>query len=243
VVNTTGNAPPGLPAKVLDALGRLARGQRAHRQAVATQHNVTPLQLELLATLAAAPPPDPLVGQLARELAVTQPTITDSLRALDAKGLIARDADPADRRRTTVALTPAGTAIADQLAAADHRLLDAVTSLDPHQQEQVLTSLLDLIAALVDADVIDVARTCTTCHHHQLLPEGTHHCTLLAIDLPPPSYGSTAPTTRQPAPHDISVRATAVWQVVLGDRRAGGPRGRPRPRGASLGLVQRFVTP
>jgi DNA-binding MarR family transcriptional regulator len=171
VVNTTGNAPPGLPAKVLDALGRLARGQRAHRQAVATQHNVTPLQLELLATLAAAPPPDPLVGHLARELAVTQPTITDSLRALDAKGLIARDADPADRRRTTVALTPAGTAIADQLAAADHRLLDAVTSLDPHQQEQVLTSLLDLIAALVDADVIDVARTCTTCHHHQLLPE------------------------------------------------------------------------
>ena len=65
---------PALPAKVVDALARLARGQRAHRQAVATQHNLTPLQLELLVTLGQAPPPEPLVGALARELAVTQPT-------------------------------------------------------------------------------------------------------------------------------------------------------------------------
>ena len=181
---TPGDDPNPVPAKVLDALGRLARGQRAHRQAVSTRNNLTPPQLELLTTLANAPPPEPLTGALARELAVTQPTVTDSLRALEGKGLIERNSDPVDRRRATITLTAVGSALTDQIATADRTMLDAVASLHPHRQEQILVALLDLISAYVDAGVIDTARTCTTCHHHRLGTDGTHHCTLLAIDLP-----------------------------------------------------------
>lgn len=177
-------ARPSVPAKVLDALGRLARGQRTHRQAVATQHNLTPLQLELLVTLGQAPPPDPLVGAMAREVGVSQPTTTDSLRALEDKGLVTRGPDAADRRRTTVALTPAGTAVLDQVATADRTMLDAVATLSPDRQEAVLGSLLELIATMVDAGIVDVARTCTTCHHHRQSTDGRHHCTLLRVDLP-----------------------------------------------------------
>jgi len=187
---------PALPAKVVDALARLARGQRAHRQAVATQHNLTPLQLELLVTLGQAPPPEPLVGALARELAVTQPTATDSLRSLEDKGLVTRGPDPTDRRRTTVALTPAGTAVLDQVATADRTMLDAVADLPADRQEAALGSLLDLIATMVDAGIVDVARTCTTCHHHRLDDNGSHRCTLLEVSLAPAELRVSCPDHR-----------------------------------------------
>lgn len=176
--------PPTLPASVLVALDRLARGLRSHRQSVAVRHRLTPLQLELLATVAASPPPEPTVGHLARELAVSQPTVTDSIRVLAAKGLLARTADPTDRRRTVLSLTPAGKALADQLAAADRALLDAVSQLDAGQLTPLYGGLLQVIAGLVDGGVIDVARTCTTCSHHRLTDAGGHHCTLLGADLP-----------------------------------------------------------
>lgn len=178
-------APPDAPDRVVGALDRLARGLRAHRQAVATRHHLSPLQLELLAVVAAGPPPEPLGGTLARELAVSQPTVTDSLRALVDKGLVARTPDPADRRRTLVSVTPAGAALADQLTAADRTVRDAIGALDPARQGELLDALLDVIARFVDAGVIDVARTCTTCHHHRRRPDGGHHCTLLGTDLTP----------------------------------------------------------
>ncbi len=178
-------ADDAVAAKVVAALDRLGRGLRSHRQAVATRHHLTPLQLELLAAVAEAPPPEPLVGALARELAVSQPTVTDSLRALADKGLLVRRPDPADRRRTVVSMTPAGSVLADQLSAADRTVRDAVAALDPGRQEEVLGALLDVIATFVDAGVIDVARTCTTCHHHRTSADGGHHCTLLGLDLAP----------------------------------------------------------
>jgi hypothetical protein len=36
----------------------------------------------------------------------------------------------------------------------------------------------------LDAGAIYVARACLTCRFHRHEPSSTHHCTLLAIDLP-----------------------------------------------------------
>ncbi|HZA78857.1 MAG TPA: MarR family winged helix-turn-helix transcriptional regulator [Acidimicrobiales bacterium] len=173
-----------LAAKVVAALDRLARGQRSFRQAVASRHGLTPLQAEILSTLAQGPPPEPLVGRLATELGVAQPTVTDSLQSLEAKRLLRRAVDPADRRRTVVALTRRGAALAHELAASDRTLTGAVCAMRTPTQETTLEVLLGLIAQLVAAGVIDVARTCTTCRFHRF-HAGRHRCALLDIDLPP----------------------------------------------------------
>lgn len=179
-------SPPGdLPTKVVAALDRLARGQRSFRQAIASRHGLTPLQVELLTTLAEGPPPVPLVGLLASELGVTQPTVTDSVRALELKFLVERRTDSADRRRTTVVLTPTGRRLAADLAAADNELIDAVSALDRPSQEAALETVLTLIRHLVDTGTISVSRTCFTCRFHQQADTGEHRCTLLNLELPP----------------------------------------------------------
>ena len=121
---------------------------------------------------------------LASELGVTQPTVTDSVRALELKFLVERRTDSADRRRTTVVLTPAGRQLADELSSADNDLIDAVRSLDQHSQEAALETVLTLIRHLVDAGTITVARTCFTCRFHQQGETGAHRCMLLNLELP-----------------------------------------------------------
>lgn len=197
----TGDAPADgdLPARVVAALDRLARGQRSHRQALASGHGLTPLQLELLATLAGGPPPEPLVGLLARELGVSQPTVTDSLLALERKGLLTRHRETADRRRTGVALTGAGARLVADVSSADRDLVDAVAALPRGDQETALEVVLTLIGRLVDTGVVQVARTCLTCRFHERGAGGDHRCALLDVDLPRAELRVNCPE-HQPAP-------------------------------------------
>lgn len=180
-----GDPPPeALAATVVAALDRLARGQRSFRQAVASAHGLTPLQSEILSTVAAGPPPRPLVGLLARELGVSQPTITDAVNALEAKGLLQRRTDDFDRRQSVIGLTRRGAKVVDQITAADRRILEAVGAASPAAQATAVEVLLDLIAQFVAAGIVDVARTCTTCRFFDAVG-GRHRCTLLDMELGP----------------------------------------------------------
>lgn len=180
------NAPPdrpdGLAAKIAAAIDRLGRSQRTHRQAIAVERGLTPLQVDLLLTLADGEPPLPLVGLLARELGVSQPTVTDSLRALERKGLIERRTDAPDARRTAVTLTDQAERLVGELRAVDDSLVRAIESLGEERQGAMVEGLLTIIAGLVEQGAITVARTCLTCRFHRLEP-GAHYCTLLDMPL------------------------------------------------------------
>ena len=170
-------------AKVAAALDRLARANRSQRQLAATRHGLSPLQVELITILADGVPPEPSVGMLAAEVAVRQPTATDSLRALADKGLVSRRHDPTDRRRATFELTATGRRLATDLRRADVAVAAAIAELPDDVQAATLETLLSVIARLVATGTIDVARTCLTCHFHE--PDGAgHRCTLLGVDLP-----------------------------------------------------------
>jgi DNA-binding MarR family transcriptional regulator len=56
--------------------------------------------------------------EVARRLGVDRTTMVDLIDELEAKGLVQRRQDPADRRRNVVALTPAGTATLDGASSA-----------------------------------------------------------------------------------------------------------------------------
>lgn len=56
-------------------------------------------------------------AQLAESLAVEQPTMANTLKRMERDGLIARVADPADRRQARIHLTPRGRALEAVLTA------------------------------------------------------------------------------------------------------------------------------
>ncbi len=78
------------------------------------------------------------MSELVARLGVTLPTVSGVVDRLVERGLIARRADPADRRRVVVGITPAGV-----------ELLDRFHDLNARQ-------LRDLLAVLDDADLEQV---------------------------------------------------------------------------------------
>lgn len=177
-------AEDSVPGKVIAAVDRIARGVRAHRQAVAGGAGITVLQAELLRTLNHGQPPPAFAGPLATELGVSQPTVSDSLAALERKGYIARTETPTDRRRSTFVLTEAGMELASELARSDDALLAAVTRMPESAQEQALGALLEVISGLLGSGVLAVARTCPTCRFFEEQSTGPQ-CTLLQVALAP----------------------------------------------------------
>lgn len=170
-----------LDHKVLAAVERLGRALRAARQEVATRHEVSLLGLSVVETLADGR--QRRIGDLAAELDVSQPTVSDAVKVLDKRGLIRRDRDPADMRSSFVVLTDEGRRLAADATTELAPLLAAGAGTD-RDRATTLRVLLGEIARLQAAGVITVNRSCLTCRHYQ--PPASRspaRCLLLASDL------------------------------------------------------------
>ncbi len=167
-----------LDRKFIAAVERLARALRVARQQLATGHQISLLQLQLLELLDVRG--QRRVGELASELDITQPTVSDALAALQKKGAIERERDSTDRRATVVSLSKSGRSLAAQLAKELEPLLDVDRDTDDDQQAVALRALLEEIRRLQLGGVITVNRSCLTCRHYK--PPGRSragHCVLL----------------------------------------------------------------
>jgi DNA-binding MarR family transcriptional regulator len=90
--------------------------------------------------------PDGLrLGDLSRRMMVTNGNITGLVDRLVEEGLVAREADPADRRAQTVRLTPAGAAVFRTMAAAHEGWIHDLFADVPRER---LVGLLDGLDAL-----------------------------------------------------------------------------------------------
>ena len=81
-------------------LARLLTGSLSRRLA---PHGVQPGQLPVLLALWGGD--DRTQGELARRARIEQPTMANTLRRMERDGLVRRNADPEDRRRTRIRLT------------------------------------------------------------------------------------------------------------------------------------------
>ena len=80
------------------------------------------------------------VGQMADHLDRAQSVVSDIVSGLEAKGLLAREKDPANRRRTLVWLTDGGLAVlaADRRVLSVELLADSVAELTPTERAALL---------------------------------------------------------------------------------------------------------
>ena len=134
------------PIGVIGRMSRLSRALEARLEVVYREHGLEPGWHDLLATLRRQGPPFKLrPTDMMGSLMLTSGGTTKRLDKLEAKGLVAREPDPNDRRGTLIALTDAGRELIDGVTgphlANEQRLLEPLTDKERDQLAALLRKL------------------------------------------------------------------------------------------------------
>ncbi|HEU4799259.1 MAG TPA: MarR family winged helix-turn-helix transcriptional regulator [Gemmatimonadales bacterium] len=170
---------PALADQVFTGLAKMGIALRSQAWDTWGPQELTPTQGAILAVLArrgeAVRP-----GAIARELAVTAPTVSDSVKVLAAKGLlqVRRAAD--DSRARAITLTDRGRRAARQTRELPEAMAQAAAALNLDEQAALLKALMTMIRELQVTGKLPAARMCVTCrffrpnaHPGKPMP---HHC-------------------------------------------------------------------
>jgi len=132
--------------RLMQALRRVSRGMRRWQDGAAPPASA-PLSPRHVAALEQVRDGPVTVGELASRLGLTLPTVSGVLADLDRAGFIERHPDPADRRRTIVAVVPAQAGLIEEwLDGAARPLARVLDKLSPGEQDAFLKAM-DLLEA------------------------------------------------------------------------------------------------
>lgn len=154
-----------LPDRLQEGLERLASLNRVEQWRTASAQGLNPTQLMLLHLLSRPGLEDLRVQDIARELGLSQPTVTDSLTALARKGLVARQSDTQDRRAVRNRLTEQGRETLASLRGDLALTGKALSGLSSEEQADLLQLLIKMIRTLLDDGQMPMQRMCVTCRH------------------------------------------------------------------------------
>jgi DNA-binding MarR family transcriptional regulator len=126
-------------------LGKAGAVARQHWTATLARTGVSPSQFMVLMALAET---GPVCQQfLARVIGIDPRNIVPILDSLEARGLVSRETDPADRRRRVIELAPAGQHLVAELSAlgeqTERELLAPVPLADQESLRRILHTILD----------------------------------------------------------------------------------------------------
>lgn len=140
---------------ILRALRRLTRCIDLYSRQLASRHGLTGPQLVCVRTLARLGPTTPSV--LAREMDLSQATITGIVDRLEAQNLVTRHRDTTDRRRVTVGLSEQGLAVAASAPSALHDIFsDRLAQMPESEQRAIhhsLERIVDMMSRRLDPTV------------------------------------------------------------------------------------------
>ena len=146
---------PEVDVSPMGVIGRLSRASRLVERGVKAHfatEGIEPWEFDVLATLRRAGPPFTLSPKdLVATAMVGSPALTYRVDRLVARKLVAREVDPANRRRLLISLTPEGLALVDSAldghVANEHRL---VAGLDACERDELSRLLRKLLVSLND---------------------------------------------------------------------------------------------
>lgn len=176
-----------MASRVALGLNKLGMALKSQAWAGAGERGLTPTQGQILTLLRARGSRALRLTQVARELAISPPTASDSVRALVEKGLIRKGRAKDDARAVALELTTAGRNEAERAATWPGFLQAAVDALSVREQEDFLIGLIKIIGVLIDRGQIPMQRMCVICRHFQqnAAPdrEQPHRCARMGVPL------------------------------------------------------------
>ena len=141
--------------EVLVALRRLIRATDLRSRQLNKTVGLTAPQLLLLQTVKRHG--EITIGDIARQMTLSQATVTTIVDRLEARALLVRQKSTTDKRRVYASLTPEGEQILEDAPTALHtQLIDKFQSLENWEQSMILASLQRL-ANMMDTEDIDAS--------------------------------------------------------------------------------------
>jgi DNA-binding MarR family transcriptional regulator len=169
---------------VVSGVERLGLVARAEAWQARGRSGLTPTQAQILSVLRVAEPEALTLRALARELAVSSATASESLDSLVGKGLAVRGRSKRDARALAVRLTDQGRREVEAHRSGTQPLLDAAADLEEAEQAALLRGLTRMIHKLEEEKRIAPARMCVSCRHFRPKARADdasapHHCSFL----------------------------------------------------------------
>jgi DNA-binding MarR family transcriptional regulator len=175
-----------LPQALAIALRRLAHLAHTSSWDQWAAQRLTPTQRRILDVLASRRESLSL-SAIARELGVTAATASDSVGALEAKGLIQKRRSDVDGRALALVLTNEGLLSVASLQQLPDPLRDAFGALTQDEQEIFYRSAIKMIRGLQETGALPVSRMCVRCRHFEPFREPDsptpHRCNLAGSPL------------------------------------------------------------
>lgn len=169
--------------KIATAIERLSTIFRSALWEEAKQHQLSPLQTQILLFVACHAEELNNVSHLAKEFALTKATVSDAVRVLLEKQLLKKQASE-DARGFNVALTSSGKKLTKKLSGLEDFFGNALEYASEEEQQKIWEGVLLLIGHLQKTGVIPL-RMCFTCQHFSKQhPSGSpHYCHLMQAPL------------------------------------------------------------
>lgn len=141
--------------EALISLRQILRATEIGSRALAKASGLNPSQLILLNVVAAGG--DTSAGALAREISLSQATVTTLIDKLVDRGLVARHRDQTDKRRIYIELTEEGKATLDHAPDSLQSRFETRFSKLEAWEQSFLIAALERISAMLDAEKLDAA--------------------------------------------------------------------------------------
>ena len=171
-------------SRIVASLEKISQAFRVLLWQESRDFALSPIQVQVLIFLLYHSEEKRKVSYLEAEFNMTKATISDTIKALDQKGLIRKAYEPNDTRSYIMHLTEKGREIAKKTSLFTREIHAPVDQLHADDKETLLLSLLNIIRHLNKAGVITIQRMCLTCAYYQPSENGQKHfCKLLNQNL------------------------------------------------------------
>lgn len=170
-------------SRIVASLERISHAFRLLLWQQSREHALNPIQVQVLVFLLYHSEEKRRVSYIASEFGFSKATISDTIKSLERKNLIAKNYSPADNRSFSIELTEKGREIAYKTSLFTRELRQPIDRLSPAEKEVILSALLQIIAELNKAGIVTVRRMCQYCSHYSAPESGGHYCGLMKRPL------------------------------------------------------------
>ena len=160
---------------IYDYLERLDNLLRAETWKAATEHQLQPIQLQMLDYLNRCNRYSNTPAGVTAYFQLTKGTVSQSLKALEKRGLIKRQKDADDKRKVHMLVTSEGKTLLDTIFPLS--LLQTIEN-QTHSAQKIKDQLQDLLFQLQRQNNLESFGVCQTCHHFQTEPQQQFRCGL-----------------------------------------------------------------